>query len=117
MMNSKSPKPRRRKSESPFKDNLRAILDERGISQRGAAEIMGVSVTVVHDWLQGSYPNDPNAVLKFCKAIGCDFQWMLTGEDSSPHQIQSNLSQFFDIEDDPMFSGIFKIEAKRLKKK
>jgi len=116
-MMSNDAKPKRRKAESPFKDNLKAILNERGISQKGAAEIMGVSITVVHDWLQGSYPNDPSAVLKVCKAIGCDFQWMLTGEDSSKNQIQSNLAQFFDIEDEPMFSGIFKIEAKRLKKR
>lgn len=114
---SKNTKPKRKKADSPFKDNLKAILSERGISQKGAAEIMGVSVTVVHDWLQGSYPNDPSAVLKFCKAIGCDFQWILTGESSSTNQIQPNLAQFFDIEDEPMFSGIFKIEAKRLKKR
>ena len=109
-------KPIRKRVDSPFGSNLKAVLKERGITQRGAAEVMGISVAVVHDWLQGAYPNDPNAVLKFCKAIGCDFQWLLTGERSLSSKA-SPISEVFETQDEPSFSGIFMIEAKRLKKR
>ena len=119
MMNVKkqTKKPIRKRVDSPFKDNLSSLLKERGISQRGAAEIMGVSVAVVNDWLQGAYPNDQSAVLKFCKAVKCDFQWLLTGEQSQGEDSRTNLSEIFDIQNEPAFSGIFMVEAKRLKKR
>lgn len=107
---------RRKKTSSPFSGNLKALLLERGINQKSAADIMGISVSVVHDWLQGTYPNDPMPLLKLCKAINCDFQWLLTGQRSTPIATD-NLQEIFDIEDEPDFSGIFKIEAKRLKVK
>lgn len=89
------------------------ILKERQISQKQAADLMGVSVSVVHDWMNGTYPNDPSALLKLCRALNCDFQWLLTGELSSAKS-QTNLSEVFDIQDEPSFSGVFMIEAKRL---
>ena len=110
-------KPIRKKPSVIFMKNLRALLTEKELSQRGAAEIMGISVSVVHDWLQGSYPNDPDAILKLCKATGADFQWLLTGLPTSKSQSTAPLSEIFNIEHDSSFSGIFMIEAKRLKKK
>lgn len=115
MENNKS-KDRRKKSSTPFAANLKLLLTERGLSQKSAADIMGISVSVIHDWLQGSYPNDPMPILKLCQAINCDFQWLLTGKRSVA-VATDNLQEIFDIEDEPDFSGIFKIEAKRLKVK
>ena len=107
-------KPKRKKTDSPFSKNLTAILKERSISQKQAANLMGVAISVVHDWMNGTYPNDPSALLKLCKALNCDFQWLLTGIQSQP-KTKANLTEVFDIHDDPAFSGIFMIEAKRLK--
>ncbi len=115
----KSPKqkPKRKKVESPFAKNLGLILRERGLSQKSAAEIMGISVSVVNDWIHGTQPSDHHALLRLCKAISCDFQWLLTGTRSNPVASTSNLHEVFDVQDDPMFSGVFMIEAKRLKVK
>ncbi len=107
-------KPKRKKTDSPFSRNLNAILLERSITQKQAATLMGVAVSVVHDWMNGTYPNDPSALLKLCKALSCDFQWLLTGVQSQL-KTKANLTEVFDIHDDPTFSGIFMIEAKRLK--
>jgi transcriptional regulator with XRE-family HTH domain len=109
--------PKRKKTTGPFANNLRAILEERGISQRGAAEIMGINVAVVNTWLQGTYPNDPNIVLKLCRALSCDFQWLLTGEQSQTNKTNITLSELFEIHNEPSFSGIFMVEAKRLKRR
>lgn len=115
MEKGKKRKPIRKKVESPFARNLKLILGERGLSQKSAAEIMGVSVSVVNDWLQGVQPHNHGALLKLCRAVNCDFQWLLTGERSQAVTGTSNLHEFFDVQDEPMFSGMFVLEAKRLK--
>ena len=111
-------KPARKRINSPFAKNLKSILEERGISQRSAANIAGVNSATINQWLSGTQPNDALAVLKLCKAFKCDFQWLLTGiksEQSKASEI--GLSEIFEIEEAPDFSGIFMIEAKRLKRR
>lgn len=80
-------KPIRKRVDSPFAKNLKNILEERGISQRAAAEIAGVNSATINQWLSGSQPNDSMAVLKLCKGLRCDFQWLLTGEACLKEQI------------------------------
>ena len=109
--------PRRKKTDIPFAKNLQKVLKERGLSQRAAAEIAGVSVTTINDWLSGTSPANLEAVLKLCRALKTEFQWMLTGTRDSVDTKDLTLSEIFDIQDDPAFSGIFKIEAKRLKRR
>ena len=114
LMTAEKKKPKRKKTSGPFSKNLSLILKERQISQKQAADLMGVAISVIHDWTTGTYPNDPTALLKLCRALNCDFQWLLTGEQSLP-KTKANLTEIFDIQDDPTFSGVFMIEAKRLK--
>jgi transcriptional regulator with XRE-family HTH domain len=102
--------------ESPFAENLRQILAERELSIRGAAEICEVSVSQIHDWMQGTQCTNPMALLKLCRALKCDFQWLLTGTRGGENK-SANLSEIFDIQPEPAFSGIFMIEAKRLRKR
>lgn len=118
MTNGKSKgKPVRTRVKSPFADNLKAILAERGLTQRGAAEIAGVHVAVLNEWLQGASPADHVAVMKLCTGLRVDFQWLLTGVHSNPDLSKTSLAELFDIEPDPDFSGLFLLEAKRLKRK
>jgi len=103
------------KGISIFAKNLQSILSERDLSQRAAAEIAGVSVSTLNDWLAGSTPKNIDAVLKLAKGLNCDFQWLLTGEaspKSNPDNL--NISQLFSIEDEPSLSGLFMVELKRL---
>lgn len=74
-------KPARKKIQSPFAKNLKLILTERGISQKAAAEIANVTPATLNDWLAGSVPNDHIAVQRLCRALGCSFEWLLTGSD------------------------------------
>jgi len=107
----------RKRTETPFGKNLKATLDERGISQRGAAEIMAVSVSVVNDWLNGAAPNDVLAVQKLCKALSCDFEWLLAGNKEHVDPKKLSLQEIFEIQDEPDFSGVWEISARRLKRK
>lgn len=110
-------KPIRTKANSPFARNLKAVLEERGVAQKSAAELAGVSAPTINDWLAGSQPTDPIAVQRLCRALKVDFEWALTGEKSRVAGNETSLAEIFDEQDEPTFSGIFKIEAKRLKKR
>lgn len=110
-------KPVRKKRRSPFAKNLKEIMEARGITQRGAAELAGVGVAVINDWLAGSIPHDHEAVLRLCRGLKTDFQWMLTNFHPDSKVQEMSLQEIFETENDPAFSGIFQIEAKRLKRR
>ncbi len=110
-------KPIRKRAESPFSKNLKSILTDRGVSQKAAAELAGVSQSTIVDWTTGSNPTDPLAVQRLCRALKCEFEWLLTGEISKAEIKGLSLSEIFDVQGDAAFSGIFQIEAKRLKRK
>lgn len=110
-------KPKRKRAESPFSKNLKTVLQDRGISQKAAAELCGVGQSTVVDWLSGSQPTDPIAIQRLCKSLDVDFEWILTGSISKPEIKSMSLSEIFETVEEPSFSGIFQIEAKRLKKR
>ena len=110
-------KPARKRVSSPFAKNLKSILDERGLNQKSAAAIAEVAPATIADWLSGSMPNDPIAVQRLCKALNCSFEWLLTGTEHTVDKQSIALSELFDFEIDPTFSGIFEISAKRLRRR
>jgi transcriptional regulator with XRE-family HTH domain len=111
-------KPTRKKIESPFARNLDAILKERNIAQKTAAAMAEVTSATMSDWCSGnSLPHDLMKVEKLCRALGCDFQWLLTGVHSRTDLQTISMSELFESEEDPMFSGVFEISARRLRRK
>lgn len=110
-------KPARKKIQTPFAKNLKLILAERGLSQKAAAEIAGVTPATLNDWLAGSIPTDHIAVQKLCRALGCSFEWLLTGSETRVEPKALSMTELFDSEPDPSFSGIFEISARRLRRK
>ncbi len=110
-------KPVRKKNQSPFAKNLKAILAERGLSQKAAAEVAGVTPATLNDWLAGSVPNDHIAVQRLARALDCSFEWLLTGSETKPDSKSISLTELFESEIDPSFSGIFEISARRLRRK
>ena len=76
--------------------------------------LAGTSPSVISGWTAGATPNDLSGILKLCMELGADFQHLMTGVPSSA--IPANrLSEIFEVEDSPEFSGVFLLEAKRLK--
>lgn len=102
---------------SVFAKNLKQILAERGISQRGAADLAKTNPSVINDWLSGAQPLNLDPIVLLCRALKCDFQWLLTGTRSELSSKELSLTELFDMQADPMTSGIFMIEAKRLKRR
>ena len=116
-MNNGSGKKRakRRRIESPFGRILKAILAEQGITYRQAASFAGVPNSVLHAWITGGAPQDLLAVARLAKVLRCDFQMLLTGVPSEGSVPSNSLAQIFEINPDEELSGIFLVEAKRLK--
>lgn len=56
-------------SAMKLKENLRKLLDERGITIAAAARKAGVSKSTLNDWANGSNPKDLNQVKKLCDAF------------------------------------------------
>ena len=110
----KTKRGRRPKAPQVFSKNFRRLLEEKKISVTRAASIIGTSKSVVSGWQAGAMPNDPSGLLKLCQELGADFQYLMTGVPSSAIPA-SRLGEIFEIEDSPEYSGVFLLEAKRLK--
>lgn len=110
-------KPARQKNQSPFAKNLKALLAERGISQKAAAEMAGTTTSTVNDWVAGSHPSDMICVQRLARALKVDFEFLLTGSQSRISLQDISMTELFESEPDPSFSGIFEISARRLRKK
>jgi transcriptional regulator with XRE-family HTH domain len=112
-------KPAKKRIESPFSKNLKSILDERGVSQKAAAAIAEVTPATINDWIHNtsSTPQNHLAIQRLCRALKCDFEWLLTGTQSRVDIKDVSLSELFENEPDPMFNGIFQISATRLRRK
>lgn len=53
-----------------FADLLRAFRDEKGISQKGLADAIGVTQAAVAHWEAGNKVPSFDAVLRICNALG-----------------------------------------------
>lgn len=103
------------KNKRPKKDNwgarLRSVLKEKQISLRRAADIAGVSPSVLDNWANGSSPEDLQAVKRLCNQIGISFSWLLTGERDVGAKDPS-ITEFY--EEVPYFDGLARIRIDRL---
>lgn len=108
---------KKKNSNIPFSINLKKLMQEKGISQRSLAKLAGIKLSTLNDWLAGANPSDLKAVAEICKVLKVDFEYLLLGSRASIPLREKSLTELFDIETDPQFSGLFLIEAKRLRKK
>lgn len=108
------PKKRRRSGPTPFAKILRALMIEKKMSVRTAAEIAGVGTSTIDNWRAGALPEDYVAVKRLSKSLGVSLSFILTGEDeirdlNSP----PSLTEVFD-DGGAIFDGFAKITIQRL---
>lgn len=108
--------PRRKRETSTFAENLKKILKQRGISQRIAAQMAGVSNSTMNDWLSGSAPNDLHKVSNLAKALNVSFESLCLGTHDGRPIDQIPIEEIFE-EVPTDFEGVYKITAKRLVRK
>ena len=60
-------------------------LEKRGIKEWGRASLIvqevGCSQATAHGWLQGSLPQDPRTMLKFCDVFEMDMRTWIDGSE------------------------------------
>lgn len=86
-------------------------MKERGLTLKQVAQLAGVSISVVQNWLEGKTPHDLQAVSKLAKGLGISFKSLLLGEAETNHQ-PATISELFD--EQLWFDGYAKITINRL---
>lgn len=94
-----------------WEERLRAVLREKGISFRKAADLARVAPSVVNDWSSGTSPQDLQAVKRLCDKLNISFTWLLTGEHEKPGNIPT-LAELY--QEEPYFDGLARIRIDRL---
>ncbi len=92
-------------------------MEERGLSARALAKMTNIKASTLGDWLAGATPTDLVAVAEVARILKIDFQVLLLGSRPEIGTAEKSIHDIFEIEDSPEFSGIFLIEAKRLKRR
>lgn len=71
---------------------LRRLIGMLGIKHKEAAQIMGVSTTVLSNWLAGEHPVQVYPLYRLCRVKGVDFNYVfLGGWDGLPHRLAKEL--------------------------
>lgn len=95
----------------PFKDILRTIMEERGLSLQQVAQLAGVSKSVAQGWLNGATPHDLKSVAKLAKALGTSFKSLLLGEHEENQKVQSIAELYDEVE---FFDGLCRVAITKL---
>lgn len=105
-------KSRRRRVESTFGKNLKATMQRRNLTHATVAEMAGVSVSTINDWVSGTIPHDLQRVGMLAQRLGVSFRWILLGADEDYRE--PTLADFFDELPADHLTGLYRIEARRL---
>lgn len=60
---------------------IRDLRDDKGMSQKGLAKLMGVSPSVTNSWEKGRTEPDIEMIKKLCKLFGCTAGYLIGIED------------------------------------
>jgi transcriptional regulator with XRE-family HTH domain len=104
---------RRPREASMLANNLIALMSQKQITVRQAAEIAGVGHTTVVNWRGGALPEDFRAVRLLAKALGVSFSFLLTGEDDTRPNGAPSVEEIFQ-DGGFLFDGFAKITIQRL---
>jgi hypothetical protein len=108
------PRQRKQKTVNAFTANFTATLQQRSLSIKQAADLMGLPYTTVVGFTNGAMPTDMEAISRFCTALSLNFEFLMTGKTKNIDPSQIPLDQIFTEDTDASFSGIYRIEARKL---
>lgn len=106
------PRQKRSSHKTPLATFLQRILREQNISMLEAARIAGCAPSVLHGWIQGSYPSETiDKLKKLCNHFGYSLAVALSGE---PDKIANtfNINEYY--AQTTIFEGLAQIQIKKL---
>ena len=98
---------------SPLAKNLRKLLADKGINQRTAAKMAGVSVSTINDWTAGATPKNLSNVAVLAKQLGVSFEFLCLGTTPSKAAEDISTDELFE-EVGGSIEGIYRIVATKL---
>jgi transcriptional regulator with XRE-family HTH domain len=104
---------RRPREASMLANNLIALMSQKQMTVRQAAEIAGVGHTTIVNWRGGALPEDFKAVRLLAGALGVSFSFLLTGEDDTRPDGAASITEVFE-DGGALFDGYAKITIQRL---
>lgn len=75
-------------SPTIFADTLRALMQEREVTQVQLADQAGVTQASVSGWLQGSIPKG-DVLYRLARCLRVSMEYLLTGQHPAPRQSQT----------------------------
>lgn len=91
-------------------------MKDRALSLRAVADMAGVGVSSVADWLNNSSPTDYMKVARLAQRLGIGFEWLLTGLEAEPPRAPLRLEDFFE-EESTEIEGLWRIKAVKIRRK
>lgn len=93
--------------------NLRRVLADRNLTAKEGAFLAQVPVSTFSAWVNGSaLPMDLVALHRFATVAGVSFSWLCTGFEETALSFEDCLE---DVPGEPPLSGIYRIEARRVR--
>lgn len=93
---------------------LTSLLGEKGLTNREAAKIAGVSATSIQDWKSGVSPTDFRALARLADHFGIPLRFLLTGDlERDANGRVLTLSEVLS-DGGEVFSGICEVKIRRL---
>lgn len=99
------------KEELPFKEILRELLKERGISQREFSRLIEVPSSTVDSWLAGSIPTDLFAIKRAAKLFGVSVSYLFYGIND---EVQRPLGVEELFTSEKVVQGYYKVSVEKL---
>jgi len=99
------------KETLPFKEILRELLTERGISQREFSRLIDVPSSTVDSWLAGSIPTDLFAIKRAAKLFGVSVSYLFYGTND---EVQKPISIEELFTSEKVVQGYYKVSVEKL---
>lgn len=108
------PRPKRTTHKTHLANFLRSVIKEKNISILEASRIAGCAPSVLHGWLQGSYPSETiDKLKKLANHFGYSLAVAMSGE---PDDITNNFRIEQLYKETVVFDGLAKIQITKLER-
>lgn len=108
------PRQKRESHKTPLAQFLRRVLKEHDVSILQASRIAGCAPSVLHGWLQGSYPAETIDKLKrLANHYGYSLAVAMSGE---PDEIRDTFDLRQHYRESVVFDGLAQIQIKKLER-
>jgi len=98
-----------------LKQNLKCILQEKGLTASALSRMSGVPKQNVSDWLSGTHPRNLGQLKKVAEVLDLSIDELCFGK-SEPSELKAHTHIVDDLIGEQWISGLFEVKLRRIKK-